>query len=64
MNAARLIIKKLEELRNQGQDPRLVLEQSVMNNWKGVFPIKGFNNNRQQALEDRNRQAIDEFVRG
>ena len=65
MNAARLIIKKLEELRNQGQDPRLVLEQSVMNNWKGVFPIKGFNNgNRQQALEDRNRQAINDFVQG
>lgn len=65
MNAARLIIKKLEELKSQGQDPRLVLEQSVMNNWKGVFPIKGFNNgNRQQALEDRNRQAINDFVQG
>lgn len=64
-NAAKLIIGELEKLRNQGQDVGGVLNQSTINNWRGVFPIKGFNNgNRQQALEDRNRQAINDFVQG
>lgn len=63
-NAAKLIINKLEELKNQGQDPRLVLEQSVMNNWKGVFPVKQQFAGRQQALEDRNRAAVNQFVSG
>jgi len=64
-NAAKLIINKLEELKNQGQDPRLVLEQSVMNNWKGVFPLKQQQYaGRQQALEDRNRAAADQFLNG
>lgn len=63
-NAAKLIINKLEELKNQGQDPRLVLEQSVMNNWKGVFPVKQQFAGRQQALEDRNRAAAEQFANG
>lgn len=64
MNAAQLIIKKLEELKNQGHDPRLVLEQSVINNWRGVFPVKQQLSGRQQALEDRNRQAVQDFANG
>lgn len=64
-NAVKLIIKKLETLKDQGQDPRLVLEQSVISNWKGVFPLKQQNNGgRQQALEDRNRNAVNNFVEG
>lgn len=39
-NAKSLIIKKLEELKSQGQDPKEVLEQSIMNSWQGVFPLK------------------------
>ena len=39
--ASRLIVKKLEELREQGEDPQRVLEQSIQNSWVGVFPLKG-----------------------
>jgi len=38
--ARELLIKELEKLKASGHDPNLVLEQSTMNNWKGVFPIK------------------------
>lgn len=66
VNAAKMVVKKLGELRAAGHPPGAVLEQSVMSNWKGVFPLKGQQvaGGRQQQLEDRNRQAIDEFVNG
>ena len=34
-----LLIKKLERLKNSGNDPNDVLEQSIMNSWQGVFPL-------------------------
>lgn len=39
--ASRLTIQKLDELRQQGEDPQRVLEQSIQNSWVGVFPLKG-----------------------
>ncbi|UZV40779.1 hypothetical protein 12Stean4476_00017 [Erwinia phage Stean] len=63
--AAKLIIKKLGELAAQGHPPGAVLEQSVMNNWRGVFELKNQQaGGRQQQLETRNRSAIEEFVNG
>lgn len=38
--AASLILKSLAELRANGHDPKAVLEQSIANGWKGVFPLK------------------------
>jgi hypothetical protein len=38
--AAELTIKKLESLRRAGSPANKVLEQSIMNSWQGVFPIK------------------------
>jgi len=35
-----LIIKKLLEMKQAGQDANAVLEQSVMSSWTGIFPIK------------------------
>lgn len=35
-----LAIKKLENLRSKGNDPRQVLEQSVLNSWQGLFEVK------------------------
>jgi len=35
-----LIIKKLLEMKQDGQDANAVLEQSVMSSWTGIFPIK------------------------
>jgi uncharacterized protein YdaU (DUF1376 family) len=35
-----LAIAKLHELRQSGHDPTAVLNQSIYNGWKGLFPIK------------------------
>lgn len=37
--ASALIIKELEKLKNQGNPPEDVLNQSIMKSWTGVFPI-------------------------
>lgn len=39
--AAELAVKKLEALRSGGNDPRAVIEQSILHGWKGLFPLKG-----------------------
>jgi len=38
--AAKLAIRKLEDLREQGNSPSLVLEQSIFNCWQGLFAIQ------------------------
>ena len=38
--AQRLNLSELEKLRDDGHDPRAVLEQSVANSYQGLFPIK------------------------
>lgn len=39
-HASMLVVKKLTELKAQGHDPIAVLEQSILNGWRGVFPLK------------------------
>ena len=39
-NAKRLSISKLTELKGKGNDPGEVLDQSIMNGWTGLYPIK------------------------
>jgi len=39
--AKELLIKDLEKLKNQGFNPNEVIEQSIKNGWKGLFPLKG-----------------------
>lgn len=62
--AKELAIGRLTELRDQGQDAKAVLEQSVFNSWQGLFAVKpaGGNSatrNRQESQEDRNRRAAE-----
>lgn len=38
--AVKLAIKTLDRLRQEGHDPQAVLDQSIMNSWQGLFPIK------------------------
>jgi len=54
--AKELLIKDLEKFREAGDDPTEVLNQSIKNSWKGLFPLKekqnaGINQNQ------RNNQA-------
>lgn len=44
--AIKLAIGELEKLRAQGQDPASMLNQSTMNAWKGIFPLKEANGAR------------------
>jgi len=39
-HAVKLATAKLEKLAGEGSDPREVLNQSVMNGWTGLFPIR------------------------
>ncbi|WP_250518621.1 DUF1376 domain-containing protein [Caballeronia sp. ATUFL_M1_KS5A] len=39
-HASKLAIDELQKLMNDGHRPRAVLEQSTMNSWRGLFPIK------------------------
>lgn len=39
-HAQSLLLKDLEKLRQRGYDPKEVLEQSIKNNWLGLFEVK------------------------
>ena len=39
--AKELLVKELEKLKAQGNDPNEVLNQSIMRNYTGLFPLKG-----------------------
>lgn len=39
-NAMRLAIKKLAKLRDDGHCPTEILENAVLNGWKGLFPVR------------------------
>ena len=39
--AKELLVKELEKLKAEGNDPKEVLNQSIMRNYTGVFPLKG-----------------------
>lgn len=38
--AVKLAIKKLHKLKEEGHDPKAVLEQSIFRSWQGLFPVK------------------------
>jgi len=38
--AMKLAINKLAELRDEGNDPQAVLDQSTFNSWQGLFAVK------------------------
>lgn len=59
-------INALEKMRAEGQDPAKVIDQSIVQGWKGLFPVKTQNGtgppNRQQQLEAANQQAVNDFL--
>jgi hypothetical protein len=63
-HAVKLLVADLKKLKEQGQDLTEVINRSIMNNWKGFFAVKQQYSGRQQALEDRNRSAADQFLNG
>lgn len=60
-NAIALLIGKLGKLRIAGHEPGAVLEQSVMNSWKGLFEVKHEQRRTQQqgrGIRDAAERAL------
>jgi len=38
--AIRLAVRTLEDLRDKGNEPKAVIEQSIMRGWTGLFPLR------------------------
>jgi hypothetical protein len=49
-----LALKELKKLKEQGYEPEGVLNQSTMNSWKGIFPLK--DKDRGLSYEDRKKR--------
>jgi len=47
--AVELLVKELEMLRTDGNDPNEVLKQSIMRSYTGVFPLKTVGNKNQRV---------------
>jgi hypothetical protein len=66
--AVTLIIKKLAELRARGDDPAMVLDRSVQNGWRGLFPLKnerknGHGTNGAKSKGERIEDSVSSAVR-
>ena len=48
-NALNLMLNKLDKLSNDDEIKIKILEQSIMNSWKGVFPLKESNSIKQNS---------------
>lgn len=63
-HAVDLAIRKLAELRSDGENIQAVLEQSILNSWAGLFPVKEASNgktsgNRRDAEHQAKLAATD-----
>lgn len=58
-----LLLKKLGELRAQGQDPVRVIEQSIMCGYQGIFPVKGNQDGKHESFEERRQRKSAEAIR-
>jgi len=57
--ATNMLLSKLTKMKDKGHDVKEVIEESVINNWKGVFePKKQFNQSNQST-----NSAIDRVVK-
>jgi len=52
-----LLLRELEKLCRAGDDPTAVIEQSIANGWKGLFPLRGGRDSVRDELAERKLQA-------
>jgi hypothetical protein len=67
--AVELLLRKLAKLREAGEDVREVLEQSTLNSWQDVFPVRKENGydtrqttSREQQRHERSQQAVENVL--
>lgn len=56
LKAKQLLVKDLENFRAGGDDPNKVIEKSIKNAWKGLFPLKG--DGRKDGQHGRDTKAF------
>ena len=56
--AKALLLATLNKLREQGHDPRAVLEQSVARSWRGLFPVHDAGASRNGAGKATHRASV------
>jgi hypothetical protein len=59
--AETLAIKRLTALKDEGQDPQQVMEQSILNSWQSFYPVKRDNGRERQAegeLSERTKRIL------
>ena len=61
-HALDLLLQRLGELRAQGQDPVKVIDQSIMNGYQGLFPVRG-QNGQHESFEERRQRKSAEAIR-
>jgi hypothetical protein len=61
--ASEILLRKLEGLRAEGEDITAVLEQSIANSWKGVFPVhKNNGNGRREGPHEQLERVSAELI--
>ena len=62
--ARQLTLGKLSELRAQGHASKAVLEQSILNSWQGVFPLRNeWLSNRNPSPVSKDAQALAGYIK-
>jgi hypothetical protein len=58
--AERLLLSRLTNLREEGQDAAAVLNQSTVNSWKSLFPVKGTRdgNGHRRSLSEQAAESV------
>lgn len=56
-------INELERLKNDGNDPVHVIDQSISQGWKGLFPLKAMNGGFRAQPESSGNKAFDATMR-
>lgn len=59
------LIAELSRLREDGNEPQAVLDQSILNGWKGVFPLKqqaGAPLGSKAARQQKDKEWLDELT--
>lgn len=57
--ATRLNLNTLQTLRQAGEDPRAVLEQSISRGWRGLFSLKDSQHGHDRGGASRNLSAVE-----
>lgn len=56
-------IKRLTKLKETGEDPNAILEQSIFNSWQGIFPLKNIDVGKRTATgAEKAKQGIKETL--